>query len=117
MGGLASVQYQNSRSSFSPSDVTAFLACEHLTQLALRVAAGELEKPYRPNAHADLIRRKGDEHEAAYLASLAGQGVVSIGKPWEIGWDVAAGDTEQAMHEGQRIVYQATFVDGNWRGL
>ena len=40
-----------------------------------------------------------------------------IGKPWEIGWDVAARDTEQAMADGAPVVYQATFVDGDWRGL
>jgi len=66
--------------------------------------------------HADLIRRKGEKHEAAHLISL-GSEVVRVGKPWEIGWDVAARDTEQAMREGAPVVYQATFVDGDWRGI
>ena len=58
----------------SPTDLNAFLACEHLTTLQLAVARGELDKPWRHNPHADLIRRKGEEHEAAYLARLRADG-------------------------------------------
>jgi predicted RecB family nuclease len=101
---------------FSPSDLTAFLACPHLTTLQVAVALDELPKPFRHNPHAELIRRKGDEHEAAYLASL-GPDVVRIGKPWEISWDVAARTTEQAMRDDAPIVYQATFDHVGWRGL
>jgi uncharacterized protein len=100
----------------SPSALANYLACRHLTTLDLASARGEIKRPYRPNTHGDLIRRKGVEHEAAYLASL-GPDVASIGKPWEIGWDVAAGDTERAMADGAAVVYQATFVNGDWRGL
>ncbi|MBD0330660.1 MAG: TM0106 family RecB-like putative nuclease [Thermoleophilia bacterium] len=110
------MQQQVGRLVFSPSDLNAFLACPHLTTLQLAVARGEIGTPYRVNRHADLIRRKGDEHEAAYLASL-GDGVVAIGKPWEIGWEVAADLTAEAMRGGAPVVYQAAFVDGPWRGL
>jgi predicted RecB family nuclease len=101
---------------FSPSDLTAFLACPHLTTLQVAVAVGELPKPFRQNPHADLIRRKGEEHEAAHLASL-GDGVVRIGKPWDIGWDVTAEATEDAMRDGASIIYQAAFSHEGWRGL
>jgi predicted RecB family nuclease len=101
---------------FSPSRLANFVACPHLTTLEVAALRWELDKPYRHNAHADVIRRKGDEHEAAYLASL-GPDVISIGNPWETGWDGAARDTEQAMTDGAPVVYQATFVDGDWRGL
>jgi predicted RecB family nuclease len=100
----------------SPSDLNSFLACPHLTTLQVAVARGELAKPFRHNPHAELIRRKGDEHEAAYLASL-GDEIVAIGKPWEIGWDVAACATEDAIHDGAPVVYQATFSHEGWRGL
>ena len=101
---------------FSPSDLTAFLACPHLTALELAVARGEIERPFRVNRHAELIRRKGEEHEAAYLAVL-GEGVVPIGRPWAIGWDAAAQATEEAMSDGAPVIYQATFLDGEWRGM
>src|SRR5947208_9548558 len=91
---------------FSPSDLNAFLACPHLTSLELSVARAELERPFRPNPYADLIRRKGDEHEAAYLGKL-GEDVVEIGDPREIGWEVAAAATEQAVRDGAPFIYQA----------
>src|SRR5438094_10636580 len=92
--------------SFSPSDLNAFLACPHLTTLELKAARDELERPFRPNPYAELIRRKGDEHEAAYLAKL-GEGVVAIGNPREIGWDVAVAATEEAIRNGAPVIHQA----------
>src|SRR5919204_6184107 len=100
----------------SPSSLSSFLACPHLTALELAVARGEIERPFRVNRHAELIRRKGEEHEAAYLAVL-GEGVVPIGRPWAIGWDAAAQATEEAMSDGAPVIYQATFLDGEWRGM
>ena len=68
------MQLRDGQLRFSPTNLNGFLSCEHLTTLQLAVARDELKKPYRPNLHADLIRRKGDEHEAAYLARLQAQG-------------------------------------------
>src|SRR5262249_46172720 len=92
-----------------------YVACPHLTSLEVAAAHGAIRRPFRPNLHAELIRRKGDEHEARYLASL--RDVTAIGKPWEIGWDVAGAATERAMREQASVVYQATFVSGGWRGM
>jgi len=98
---------------FSATDLVGYLACEHLTALERAALAGLVQKPMREDRELDVIRRRGFEHEARYLASLGN--VVEIGKPWEIGWDEAAALTEQAVCDGARCVYQATFVDGNWR--
>jgi uncharacterized protein len=106
----------DTRARYSPSDLTAFVACPHLTTLELQVARGRLERPFRVNRHADLIRAKGEAHEAAQLA-LLGPEVVRIEKPWEIGWEEAAAATERAMRDGAPHIYQAAFVDGDWRGL
>jgi hypothetical protein len=43
------------RLSLSPSDVTAFLACEHLTTLSLAHARGEIERLDVPNEQRHLI--------------------------------------------------------------
>ena len=110
------MQSQDGKFVFSPSDLSGFLACPHLTTLQVAVALEELPKPFRHNPHAELIRRKGDDHEAAYLASLPDD-TVMIGKPWEIGWDVAAASTEDALRDGAPVVYQATFSHDGWRGL
>ena len=102
---------------FSPSDLNAFLECEHLTQLELAVARHELERPTDENPQADLVKRKGDEHEAAYLARLIAEGrdVVTIPNDWDL--DTAARATEDAMRAGADVIYQACFVDGDWRGF
>ncbi len=65
---------------FSASDLNNFLECPHLTQLDLAVVESRLEPPDGRTVRADLIARKGDEHEAAYLESLkdAGKDVVEI---------------------------------------
>ncbi|HEY2938335.1 MAG TPA: TM0106 family RecB-like putative nuclease [Gaiellaceae bacterium] len=96
---------------FSPSDLNAFLACPHLTTLQLAVARSELEKPYRVNLHAELIRRKGDEHERRYLDELRAQGN-AIAEP------ATADETEEAIRAAEvDIIYQAQLEHDGWRGI
>src|SRR5437870_1179590 len=111
------VQQRDNRILFSPSDLNAFLECEHLTQLELAVARRELERPADENPQADLVKRKGAEHEAAYLAALlaAGREVVTIPNDWDL--ETAASATAEAMRSGADVIYQACFVDGDWRGF
>jgi hypothetical protein len=104
---------------FSPSDLHAFVACPHLTTLELSVARGRLEKPFRVNLHADLIRRKGEEHERRYLERLRAEGseIVEIGFD-DRDWKRAARETERAIQEGaDHVVYQACLAEGNWLGF
>jgi predicted RecB family nuclease len=103
---------------FSPTDLNAFLACEHLTTLQLAVAVGGLAKPWRHNPHADVIRRKGEEHEAAYLARLNADGrqVTEIDFN-DRDWERAARATEDAIQQGADVIYQACLTDGTWRGF
>ena len=111
------MQAQDGTIRFSPTDLNAFLECEHLTQLSLAVARGELEKPTEENPQADLVKRKGDEHEARYLADLIADGrdVVRIEHAGDFAASARA--TEQAVRSGTDVIYQACFVDGAWRGF
>ena len=105
--------------SLSPSDLTAYLACPHLTTLSLEVALGERMRPYTREALAQLVAEKGDLHEARYLDFLREQGreVIEIELPHEFGAFAAANEaTAAAMREGAEIVYQATFSRDGWRG-
>jgi predicted RecB family nuclease len=105
--------------SLSPSDLTAYLACPHLTTLSLKVALGERARPYGREALAQLIAEKGDLHEARYLEYLRAQGkqVVEIELPKQAGAFAAAhAKTVAAMREGTEIIYQATFTRNGWRG-
>ena len=55
---------------FSPSDLQNFVDCEHLTRLQVRVCDGELIAPSRDDEELDLLRRKGIDHERAWLDTL-----------------------------------------------
>jgi predicted RecB family nuclease len=104
----------------SPSDLTAFLACGHLTQLEQLVARGVRERPERHDPELDVLRRRGDEHEHRELARLRALDlhVVEITSrgpsPDEL--RAAEAETVAAMRAGADVVFQATFFDGRWRG-
>ncbi len=113
------MQLKANRVLLSPSDVTGYLGCEHLTTLSLRVALGELEKPTVENEQAELVFRKGREHEEAYLARLRAEGkdVVEISLEPDLDWERAARETEEAIAGGVDVVYQGVLADGRWRGV
>src|SRR3954447_21574250 len=91
----------------SPSLLNNLLECEHLVALEL----AETPRPVGDNPQADLIRRKGAEHEAAYLAALrlAGKGVV---EPKD------ADDAARLIREATvDVIYQPEFAEpAGWRG-
>ena len=106
----------------SPSDLSAHLACPHLTNLNLQVQRDELERPHVDDTHGDLIRRKGDEHEAAYLARLVEDGRTIVSIPTlddeDFDADEARRLTEDAVRAGEaEIIYQPYLTDGTWRGF
>jgi predicted RecB family nuclease len=113
------VRLAENRLLLSPSDLTGYLACPHLTTLSLAVARGELTRPHRRNPHADLIARKGDEHEARYLAALRdlGKAVVEVGLGEDRDFDRASRATAEAIAQEPDVVYQAVFAHDGWRGL
>jgi predicted RecB family nuclease len=101
----------------SPSDVTAFLACEHLTTLSLAHARGEIERPEAENEQAELIFRKGLEHERAYLESLRAAGNTVLEIP-EGDYVAAARATADAIRAGEAdVIYQGVLAHETWRGV
>jgi predicted RecB family nuclease len=103
------VQQQDRRLVFSPSDLNDFLECEHLSALELARARGELVRPDTDNAQVELIRRKGEEHEAAYLEQSRLEGR-------EIASPAGAAETEAAIRAGADVVFQAAFDHDGWVG-
>jgi uncharacterized protein len=103
----------------SPSDLANFVACEHLAQLDLGVARQDGRRPRVANAYADLIRRKGAEHEASFLEALqeAGRVVTPIGLGTPRDFEAGARATTEAMRAGVEYVYQAVFLRDGWRGV
>ena len=57
-----------------PPISSAYLACEHLTELERAALAGLVERPMRDDPELDIIRKRGFEHEARYLADLEADG-------------------------------------------
>src|ERR1700682_5818146 len=62
------MQFLDGRLIVSPSDLTGFLECEHLTQQELAAALGEDEGPERKDSELTGLTRRGLEHEARHLA-------------------------------------------------
>ena len=105
---------------FSATDLINHLECPHLTHLNIEVALGrENLEPSRSDT-TNLVARKGDEHERAYLAQLAAEGreVVEIeNEPGLEGTRRGARQTVAAMKAGAEVIYQGVLFDGvRWRG-
>src|ERR687898_1479975 len=107
------------RLNLSPSDVTAFLACEHLTTLSLAHARGDVERPEVENEQAELIFRKGLEHERTYLESLRAEGLTVLEIPDPDGdYETAARATADAIRAGAAdVIYQGVLAHDGWRGV
>jgi len=104
----------------SPTDVVNHLTCEHLTQLNLLVASGDLAKPQNDRSEVELIQRLGLDHEQAYLNQLIDSGLTVIeiadAAQGRNGLRAAHNETVAAMRSGADVIFQATFFDGQWRG-
>ena len=109
---------------YAATDLVAYLACEHLTQLERAALAGLVKRPMRDDPELDIIRKRGFEHEKRYLADLAGgrarrRSSIQLDGSIEDQGDqlrAAAAETIAAMAAGADVIYQATFFDGTWRG-
>lgn len=108
--------FENSILRLSASDLIGYLNCRHLTGLDLAVARGELAKPAGWNPELELLRERGERHEAAYIEHLRATGheiVVIPGRDLE---EPARRATVKAMRDGAEIIVQAALSDGVWGG-
>lgn len=104
----------------SPSDLTGFLDCEHLTQLDAAVAARRLAKPELEDPELDIVRRRGAEHEDDILQAYRATGcdLVEISRPTPAAdaYRSAQEETRAAMRAAADVIYQAVLFDGRWVG-
>ena len=102
----------------SPTDLTVYLACPHATALEIENAHGRVPRPKVESQDTNLLRQKGDEHEAAFLAELEAKGKhVEKIKLGTAGFAAASAATVKAMSEGHEVIFQAVFARDGWRGL
>src|SRR5256714_5390611 len=113
------MQFLDGRLIVSPSDLTGFLECEHLTQQELSAARGEIARPERDDPMLDMLSRRGLEHEGQQLAEFRAKGLKIVEFPFPEGTianlEKAHAETVAAMGDGADVIYQGTFFDGRWR--
>src|SRR5260370_16349186 len=113
------MQFLEGRLIVSPSDLTGFLECEHLTQQELKAARGELARPEREDPELMVLTRRGLEHETRQLDNLRSthHRVVEFAFPDSSLASLADAHakTVSAMRDGVDVIYQGTFFDGRWR--
>ncbi|HEY2704908.1 MAG TPA: TM0106 family RecB-like putative nuclease [Candidatus Dormibacteraeota bacterium] len=105
----------------SATDLTGFLACEHLTELDRAVAEGRIPAAVRDDdPELELLRRRGDAHEQGHLESLRAEGRTVVEIPRGTStleglyeWEAL---TVAAMRAGAGVIFQAAFFDGRWHG-
>jgi predicted RecB family nuclease len=110
---------------FSASDLTGFLACDHLLTLELEATGGRIARPERDDPEIDLLAKHGMIHETRYLEELKteGKSVIEVGaNPDELresGLDRLRDlhkETVAALRKGPDVIYQGAFFDGRWQG-
>lgn len=101
----------------SATDLANHLACPHLTQQNLKAARGQLEPPRYRDLNTDILRARGFEHEAAYLAVLkARHGYEAARVADDAGETSAIEQTRTLMRQGVPVIVQAALADGMWHG-
>ena len=100
----------------SATDLANHLSCAHLSQLSRAVAEGRASKPRWHDPIAAILRERGMEHEAAYLAHLREtEGIDVVVIPDDVDAD-PIGRTREVMRAGAPLIYQAPLGDERWFG-
>ena len=118
------MQSIDGRPVYAATDLVAYLACEHLTELERAAMAGLVKRPMRADPELDVIRKRGFEHEQRYLGELeaAGRTIRRIELDGSIEDDgtrlraAADRDHRRRWPPAWMSSIQATFFDGTWRG-
>lgn len=100
----------------SPTDVTGYLECRHLTALDLQHAQGTLPPPPHVDPMFDIVTGLGMAHEREHLDRLRARCRTVVEIPDSDDPRVREEATAAAMRAGADVIYQATFLSGRWRG-
>lgn len=93
------------------TDLANHLSCKHLTQLNRLVAEKRMNGPSWRDPSLDVLKMRGEAHEAAYVAYLKDKGLSSAylrGQSPE--------STIDAMKRGLDVIVQASLSSGHWSG-
>jgi uncharacterized protein len=96
---------------YSATDLANFLACRHLTRLDVAARSGLVEMPWAQDLGAEVLARRGEQHEASVLAELGA-------RSWRIedlselrhDLEARAAATEDCLRRGVDVVYQGALL-------
>ena len=100
---------------YSATDLNNFLACAYLTTLDLDAVREGLPRPQTAD-EAALLGRLGEQHEQRYLGQLRSLNFDIAEIDPKAPLEIAARATLAAMRSGREVIYQATFLNGEWMG-
>jgi uncharacterized protein len=108
------MQVRDDHQLYFATDLTDFLACRHLSTLERLSAHGMLKRPFTDDPMLEVLRARGLEHEAQYVAILrtSGKSVCEIAKEDS---DPFA-KTLTALRTGVDVVVQARLEHCDWAG-
>src|SRR6201996_6012323 len=100
----------------SSTDLVGHLNCTYLTELDLKVAKGELQKPKVWDPVLETLAERGAAHEKAFIDHLKtlGMAVTVIDG---VGLDPkSVSATVEAMTRGDAVIAQGALQSGTWNG-
>jgi uncharacterized protein len=99
----------------SASDLMNYLGCQHCSFLDLHRAPDTIAKT-ETDPEAELLKKKGLEHEQRYRDRLIANGtsVTQIITTGEL--DTQVTETLTAIRRGDPVIYQATLLRNPWHG-
>jgi uncharacterized protein len=102
----------------APTDLANFLVCRHKTALDKLVAEGRLARPEWTDPLADVLRKRGEEHEQRYVDALRSQGltVVDLSSVSRDDRHTNREQTLDAMRSGADVIVQAALGNDDWFG-
>jgi predicted RecB family nuclease len=101
----------------SPTDLANFLTCRHKTALDLRVAAGTLQKPRWQDPLAEILQKRGKDHERAYVARLHTEGWTVVDLENVPPGDRVARTLEALRARKADVIVQGALENDRWSGF
>lgn len=100
----------------SSGDLVGHLNCRYLTELDLKVAKGELQKPKIWDPVLETLADRGAQHERGFIEHLRTDGSpITVIEGIGVDSDAVA-STLNAMERGDPVIVQGALRAGKWHG-
>ncbi|MCF6148671.1 MAG: TM0106 family RecB-like putative nuclease [Candidatus Kuenenia sp.] len=107
------MHYENKTLKFSPTDLIQFAKSPFASWMQRKyLEEPDSVQPDEEDPQLKILQKKGEEHEAAYLAALQGKGYDVC----KINSGDKFGQTLDAINKGRQIIYQARLMAKNFAG-